>query len=210
MRARRRLVRRGPRAFTLIELLVVIAIIAVLGAIIFPVFSRARAKARQAKCVSNARQLALAIQMYTQDYEEQFPWANNGPGGSGAYGGWVWYDTFPVPEAGSFDVSRGSIYPYTRNVEIYVCPDDNTRGGCSYELNGYLRGAPLGIVRDAAGVLLLIEEEYRGTANDGFFDVPCPDHVTLRHNDGSNFAFVDGHAKWHKWADEDVWAACEP
>lgn len=201
---------RTARGFTLIEILVVIAIIAILAAMIFPVFSRARAKAHRAKCVSNSRQLALAIQMYTEDFDEWFPWAANGPGGDGVYGGWVWYDTFPVPESGSFDVTRGSLYPYTRNPEIYICPDDRSGGGCSYEMNSYLRSAPLAVVGDAASVLLLIEEEYRGTANDGYFDVPCPDHVTLRHNEGSNFSFVDGHAKWEPWTDAEVWAACEP
>jgi len=196
--------------FTLIELLVVIAIIAILASMIFPVFSRARAKARQATCLSNMRQLGMAVAMYTDDFEEQFPWATNGTGGNGVYGGWVWYDVFPVPSPGRSDVTKGSLYPYTRNSKIYICPDDHTGGGCSYELNGFLRGQPVGVVRDAASVLLFIEEEAGGTANDGYFDVPCPDHVTLRHNVGSNFTFVDGHAKWHPWLDQQAWAACKP
>ncbi|MCD6351282.1 MAG: DUF1559 domain-containing protein, partial [Armatimonadetes bacterium] len=101
------------RGFTLIELLVVIAIIAILASILFPVFSRARAKARQAKCMSNLKQLGLAFNMYAQDYDELLPvWAlgntadnDNGPN-EGAY---TW-DT--------------QIMPYMRNQQILVCPDN--------------------------------------------------------------------------------------
>ena len=74
--------KRSPsRGFTLIELLVVIAIIAILAAILFPVFAQARAKARQASCLSNQKQWANAIMMYVQDYDETFPIAaGNRPG----------------------------------------------------------------------------------------------------------------------------------
>src|SRR5688572_9373262 len=72
--------RTQKRAFTLIELLVVIAIIAILAAILFPVFAQAREKARQATCVSNVKQLALGVMMYVQDYDETYPIQfNNGP-----------------------------------------------------------------------------------------------------------------------------------
>ena len=88
------------KGFTLIEILVVIAIIAILAAILFPVFSRARAKARQATCASNLKQLAMAMEMYTTDYDDTLPGAPNGEGGNGQYGGWVWYPTFGVPAPG--------------------------------------------------------------------------------------------------------------
>src|SRR5579871_4408391 len=94
--------RVAPRGFTLIELLVVIAIIAILAAILFPVFAQARSKARQASGTSNAKQVGLAILMYVQDFDEQFPRAgwdcetspgDDGsipPGGENACGATTW------------------------------------------------------------------------------------------------------------------------
>ena len=78
------------RGFTLIELLVVIAIIAILAAILFPVFSRARAKARQAACLSNMKQIALASQMYATDYDEMVP----------LY--WTWFPDMVIAELEKF------------------------------------------------------------------------------------------------------------
>ncbi len=96
------------RGFTLIELLVVIAIIAILAAILFPVFARAREKARQSTCQSNLKQIGLAIMMYVQDYDELMPgfkhYAIPGDSNSRVEG---WYDT---------------LEPYTRNEQIGRCP----------------------------------------------------------------------------------------
>jgi len=200
-------VRRG---FTLIEILVVIAIIAILAAILFPVFSRARAKARQANCASNLRQLGAAVQMYLTDYDDVMPGAPNGNGGSAIYGGWVWYAAFGTPGPGYFDVLRGALYPYTRNTQIYLCPDDHSRSGCSYELNGYLRWGAAALIPKPAETLLLIPEDDHDTANDGYFDVPAGDWPNRRHNNGVNAAFVDGHVKWNPWDREQVHATCWP
>src|SRR5450759_194666 len=105
--------------FTLIELLVVIAIIAILAAILFPVFAQARAKARGAACLSNIKQIALGMTMYAQDYDETFPqwkWDQSWNGGIGSPGG-------PTNDATS--IWWNAIYPYVKNVQVFNCPDNN-------------------------------------------------------------------------------------
>jgi prepilin-type N-terminal cleavage/methylation domain-containing protein/prepilin-type processing-associated H-X9-DG protein len=95
-----------PRGFTLIELLVVIAIIAILAAILFPVFAKAREKARQITCASNEKQLGIGFMQYTQDYDETFP-----------------------ASGGAYYNSNGwgvGIYPYVKSTGVFKCPDDPT------------------------------------------------------------------------------------
>jgi prepilin-type N-terminal cleavage/methylation domain-containing protein/prepilin-type processing-associated H-X9-DG protein len=117
-------VRTGARrsAFTLIELLVVIAIIAILAAILFPVFAQAREKARQASCLSNEKQIGLGFMQYVQDWDETYPtayqyknnnWAAGTNGGSaGGYTHWSLY-----------------IWPYVKNEQVFRCPSDKTPEG---------------------------------------------------------------------------------
>jgi prepilin-type N-terminal cleavage/methylation domain-containing protein/prepilin-type processing-associated H-X9-DG protein len=95
--------RPGRRGFTLIELLVVIAIIAILAAILFPVFAQAREKARQRTCLSNLRQIGAAGQMYAQDYDERLPGTELGQGD----GEYHWIEM---------------LVPYTKNRDIFHCP----------------------------------------------------------------------------------------
>jgi prepilin-type N-terminal cleavage/methylation domain-containing protein/prepilin-type processing-associated H-X9-DG protein len=99
--------RRTTSGFTLIELLVVIAIIAILAAILFPVFARARENARRASCQSNLKQIGLAVLQYTQDYDEMYPISRWDGGGAGRRMSWV-----------------QSTQPYMKSTQIYKCPSD--------------------------------------------------------------------------------------
>jgi prepilin-type N-terminal cleavage/methylation domain-containing protein/prepilin-type processing-associated H-X9-DG protein len=106
------------RGFTLIELLVVIAIIAILAAILFPVFAQARDRARSAACLSNLKQMGTAWMMYAQDYDERFPYSNPGP---------AWGDCRTMKDRGSFGGWIGNLLvPYTKNSDIFKCPSNPT------------------------------------------------------------------------------------
>lgn len=100
---------RRRNGFTLIELLVVIAIIAILAAILFPVFAQAREKARQTTCLSNEKQIALGVLQYIQDFDETFP---SQPPNTGATA-WDWQQTWVT-----------MVQPYIKSYDVYTCPDD--------------------------------------------------------------------------------------
>jgi prepilin-type N-terminal cleavage/methylation domain-containing protein/prepilin-type processing-associated H-X9-DG protein len=121
-------------AFTLIELLVVIAIIAILAAILFPVFAQAREKARSISCLSNCKQIGLGLSMYVQDYDETFPFSN---GGSNTTPSFDWVDEIdPYIKNGRNPVDKGS------DKGIYHCPSDSVTGSQSrsYATNANLMG----------------------------------------------------------------------
>jgi len=99
------------KAFTLIELLVVIAIIAILAAILFPVFAKAREKARESSCASNFKQIGLAIIQYTQDADESFPPRASGDGTFAHSSSWA-----------------ALIYPYVKSDGVFICPSNNSLG----------------------------------------------------------------------------------
>ncbi len=198
--------------FTLIELLVVIAIIAILAAILFPVFASAREKARQTVCLSNQKQMGMAVLMYTQDYDERVPLAATAPS---AYTYLNWHDL---------------LAPYVKNTGIWVCPDaqlplkDSTgKLVCHYGWNAYylnqgvnveniytLNNAP-GVsvaevsapshtimITDNRGINGLIPVNHLSTyvlppsqPDADYWGRPDP-----RHSGGVIVTFMDGHAKW--------------
>jgi prepilin-type N-terminal cleavage/methylation domain-containing protein/prepilin-type processing-associated H-X9-DG protein len=202
------------RGFTLIELLVVIAIIAILAAILFPVFARAREKARQASCLSTVKQMGLAAMMYAQDYDE-----TNVPCNTTNVN-----ITYSRP-GGDFSLSWGPwfalIQPYTKNPHIFICPSggDNYYGCTSYGANIRVTGRTFG-----RPVVKLAEIEYpaqtilfadsSGHADDNYssnnmWRLDASFHpsffIPARHNGGANIAYCDGHAKWHRIMENDIY-----
>ena len=182
------------QGFTLIELLVVIAIIAILAAILFPVFARAREKARQTSCLSNIKQLGLGMLMYVQDYDERFPngQANAGTNnGNIVHNGWAWMvDTNWRGQVPSKRFLRDIVDPYIKNQQLWLCPSDTrTANWSSYNLKMwiYWTAPKLAAYTNPAGCVMWHEEE----ANHGQIRVNSNDSRSQH-----NVTFVDGHAKF--------------
>jgi prepilin-type N-terminal cleavage/methylation domain-containing protein/prepilin-type processing-associated H-X9-DG protein len=186
---------RHSRGFTLIELLVVIAIIAILAAILFPVFSRARAKARQTSCLSNVKQIDLALEMYCQDNDESYPVVDHATG----YNWWA------------------PLYPYVKSAQVFRCPAYKagaTEPQTDYLLNGlFAHGVSVSFFEDPSGQISIairkpacMEAGYHPWPDDhtswddltaySAFEVNIATDI---HNGGCNYGFADGHAKWEKW-----------
>lgn len=137
-------------AFTLIELLIVIAIIAILAAILFPVFAQARSKARQASCTSNLKQISLATLQYVQDYDETFPFSNYTPNADTTGNSNVTWQALVDPYIkANFPTSVGSATP-DKVTSVFVCPEFDKSGrdsstpsyrpALSYVTNRYVFG----------------------------------------------------------------------
>lgn len=197
------------KGFTLIELLVVIAIIAILAAILFPVFARARENARRASCQSNLKQMGLSLLQYCQDYDEKFPIFSQG------YNlGWAY-----------------NMQPYIKSAQILQCPSESTGPEPSFQFPGYtdyrynlglgyeiptgvVRGLSLAAVTQVAQTVLLCEEvtassegwssgsagNLTGTGLAVFNTSTADPAVAQRHLDGQNYLLTDGHVKWYKAA----------
>ena len=190
------------RGFTLIELLVVIAIIAILAAILFPVFARAREKARQTSCLSNVKQMGLGAMMYVQDYDEVMFYRSSGAWTSPGRIVWCPRDGYP-----------SLLDPYVKNTQIGRCPSKKNRNGYGYNIQ--FGGISIGEIDRPAEKVLFSDDTFgsltlyspsQGVGNWGAnyvtpegstgaaiqWGVNCPHG---RHNGTANIAFMDGHAK---------------
>jgi prepilin-type N-terminal cleavage/methylation domain-containing protein/prepilin-type processing-associated H-X9-DG protein len=210
------------RGFTLIELLVVIAIIAILAAILFPVFAKAREKARQTTCLSNAKQMGNAIEMYKSDWDQRYPF------------------TFDFPNFARWYEDR-ILGQYVKSAEAFKCPSQTLTGipgECGYSYNWmfgyypncYPTGGPyacMGMteaaVHNPASKILIVDGSlaYTWLRYDLGYDYSCmcayrigcsavtqlatwlplhPEYKTnaAPHNGGVNCVYADGHVKWNQ------------
>ena len=198
-------------AFTLIELLVVIAIVAILAAILFPVFAQAKRAAKDSTTISNLKQLGIGFAVYESDHDDTLPPATHSLGGEGLFGGWV-YIARLYDDPSKFDVAQGVLYPYVKNREVYRSPLDKNAAvsGLSFAFNGCLSVWPVGsglvpsvaatFPENPAGQMLLGEEAGQADETDDGYFYPT-NLFAAWHAAGTALVFVDGHAKITKARD---------
>ncbi len=201
--------------FTLIELLVVIAIIAILAAILFPVFGRARENARRTACLSNMKQVGLGLMQYVQDYDEMTP-KGRPPGGAVV--------NFGEPNAQGAYLSL--LTPYTKSFQIYACPSappnattarPTAVSDTNFFGNGVMMQRNVASVPNTAEIIYIQENwqrtniAYQRPAFNGnlttpryyawhqWGGTPAREFYSNVHFEGGNLLFVDGHAKWRRY-----------
>jgi prepilin-type N-terminal cleavage/methylation domain-containing protein/prepilin-type processing-associated H-X9-DG protein len=189
---------RRRSGFTLIELLVVIAIIAILAAILFPVFAKARAKARQASGASNQKQIALAFLQYLQDYDEKFP-PIYGIGTGGVYQHWG----VDYINTATNVTTAGLLQPYTKSDSLFVDPSGARApsGGtmCDYMYNDLLSGKTQAAMAAVSSTVLTVDGDganptnFFGTAGVGFASSSGVTAATTPETSGSG-SLAAGHA----------------
>jgi prepilin-type N-terminal cleavage/methylation domain-containing protein len=214
--------RRRWDGFTLIELLVVIAIIAILAAILFPVYSQVREKARATACLSNSRQIALAVAQYTQDYDERMPLYN--PSHCIHWlGDKLW--TPPGWQGYCLIHNYGTLQPYVKNQQVFDCPSTRMWHMGNYLLlhlwagGGALPTPPVLLSQIDEVAVTVVGAEPMKDPTPACYGGPCdgrwhgfgwkvsdnPPTVQtsfarwgFHHQEGQNLIFADGHAKWIK------------
>jgi len=209
--------RKRKKGFTLIELLVVIAIIAILAAILFPVFARARENARRTSCLSNLKQIGLGLMMYTQDYDEKYP--------ARLMGTWGDHTTYKTqPDASmpgyvfiTYDGTTGGsgrwiswmdmVYPYIKSTQLFVCPSAPDPGtgprnlNPSYGYNLYANQCSMSSVDQPSLTMIAMDYNAIYSLNINQLGVESlltgtSDNAVVHHLDGANVLFFDGHSKW--------------
>ena len=180
-------------AFTLIELLVVIAIIAILAAILFPVFARARENARRASCMSNLKQIGLGIMMYVQDYDEKYPLAaivsyETPPNG-------LWYQNTRISPPNISWFWQQTVYPYTKSDQLYYCPSAQFT---THPYSGQY-GANAQVIQPYTPLSLAAVNSPATTymaMDSGMYEIRIDSSVDYVNNPTGSFWYIPGTAKF--------------
>ena len=214
------------RAFTLIELLVVIAIIAVLMGILMPALNRVREMGKRAVCLSNLRQLTMAWIMYADEYEGRLVKAHVGQTDDrGRVIAWVGAPPRNGTETDKVNqIKEGLLFPFVENIDLYRCPTGERGELITYSMVASMAGdkphqatgATINMVftnrfkipNPATRFVFMDDGKCPGTGNtsvspwDVGYDKPMwHDKPTVRHGNGTNWSFADGHSTYYKWRD---------
>lgn len=208
---------RSRRAFTLVELLVVIAIIAVLMAILLPALNRAREQGKRAVCLNNCKQLALAWMMYAEDNNDKIVNGNPETGGHNKDGTcWTYRRANASKEVRIQGIKDGLLYKYCNNYKLYKCPTGIRGEVVTYaivdSMNGYDRIGGVEKEQIIRNRMNIRSPGTRAVFIDEGLLTPCSwtvyyhierwwDAPPLRHGNGTNFSFADGHSEYWKWKD---------